>query len=276
MSMGGNPTLMVDVMANTAMLGTGLAQAEAQVRQSSSRMGAAMDGGLGAGMNSMLKRFAMPAMYLQIGDRIARSLAEGMGKNRDLFDTLTNLTRDAVEGIPIIGSFQKMLDKADATNFGVSARELMLRKYLFGEMPMPNEIGGTFRSGTGGIVGGIPGLEPFLRGLLGDYFPKVSEVRGGVSASVDPRRVEARIAFLQSQLQEAQRLPSRSELLTQQIDKVMGGSFGQVGTAVGSFKFAQETTESTAELVKQAVKQVDIMMEIREAMDELKKLTTSN
>jgi hypothetical protein len=240
MSMGGNPTLMVDVMANTAMLGTGLAQAEAQVRQSSSRMGAAMDGGLGAGMNSMLRRFAMPAMYLQMGDRIARGIADGMGKNRDIIETIHRLSRDAVESIPIIGSFQKMLDKASENEFGVRGDELKLRKYLFGETPLPNELGGgTFRSATGGIVGGIPGLEPFLRGLLGEYFPKVSEVRGGVSAAVDPRRVEARIAFLQSQLQEAQRLPSRSELLTQQIDKVMGGSFGQVGTAVGSFKFAQ-------------------------------------
>jgi hypothetical protein len=277
MSMGGNPTLMVDVMANTAMLGTGLAQAEAQVRQTSSRMGAAMDGGLGAGMNSMLRRFAMPAMFLQIGDRIARSIADGMGQNRDIFDTFAKLASNAVEGIPLAGAFDRMIRKRGGTQFGISIDELMVRELLFGETPLPNQLGGgTFRSAGGGVVGSIPGLEPLLRSIFGDYFPKVSEVRGGVSPSTDPRRIESRIAFLQEQLQQAERLPTRSEMLTQQLGKVMGGSFGQIDTAIGSFKFAQETTESTAELVRQAVKQVDIMIEIRSAMDELKKLTTSN
>jgi hypothetical protein len=276
MSMGANPSLMVDVMANTAMLGTSLAQAEAQVRQSSTKMGQSVDGALGKGFTSMISRFAMPAMYLQIGDKIARSIADGMGQNRDIFDTLTRLTRDAVDGIPLAGAFQRMLDKAEATRFGISAREIMLRNYLFGETPMPVEMGrGTYRTSTGGLLGGIPGLEPILRSILGDFFPKVG-ARGGLTQSADPRRIEARIAYLQERLEQTQRIPSRSEMMAQELSKVMGGSMGTIDTALGSFKFAQESTESMADLVKRANTQVTLMMEIRDEMKELRKLTTAN
>jgi hypothetical protein len=64
--------------------------------------------------------------------------------------------------------------------------------------------------------------------------------------------------------------------MSQQLSKVLGGSMGSVDTALGQFKFAQETTESTAQLVKTASKQVEIMLEIRKEMELLKKLTTAN
>jgi len=272
---GGNPSLTVSMLADSSGLGTGLAQAEAQVRQSANRMGRAVDGALGRGLNQMFNRFTSAGFFLQIGDTVARGIADGIGKNRDIYEQIMNVATQAFESIPIAGALWTATRKQDMTKVGIGLQEQLQRLFLFGESQMgPEGSSQAFRSAEGGLIGQIPGLEQLLRSVMGDYFPKVGEK--GTFYNLDPRAVEARIMFLQKQLEETERLPTRSELMSQQLSKVLGGSMGSVDTALGQFKFAQETTESTAQLVKTASKQVEIMLEIRKEMELLKKLTTAN
>jgi hypothetical protein len=88
--------------------------------------------------------------------------------------------------------------------------------------------------------------------------------------------LENRIIRLQGALQQAQPVPTRSEMLSEQLSRQMGGAMGQAQTALGTFKFAQMGADAQAEIARNVEKQVDLMMQIRDATEELRKLTASN
>lgn len=256
MSMGANPSLMVDVMANTAMLGTGLAQAEAQVKQSANRMGSVVDqmsGNFGKGLQSMFLRFAGPAFAAQMADRFGRSFMEALSANRPFQTSLSNAFVNAIESIPLIGMIGSALKTGGTLKGqGISTFEAVVNFLTRGELPVPEQMGGgVFKVGPGGGFG--PATDPVMQAA----------------------QLQARIERLQASLQTNQP-KTREELMSQELSRTMGGSLGSVSTAIGSFKFAQESADAQAELVRAANKQVDIMMRIQEEMAELRKLTTAN
>ncbi len=65
--------------------------------------------------------------------------------------------------------------------------------------------------------------------------------------------------------------------MAEELGKVSKGAMGEVSTALGTFRFAQESASAQAELVAAARTQVDLIMRIEKAMQELKGLVgTSN
>jgi len=254
--MGANPSLMVDVMANTAMLGTGLAQAEAQVKQSANRMGTVADqmsGNFGKGLQSMLFRFAGPAFAVGVADRFARTFIKELENNRPFQTQLTNIFVDTIESLPLIGAVGTALKSGGTIpGQGIGPLQAIVNLLTRGELPVPEQLGGgVFRLGRGGGFG--PATDPVMQAA----------------------QLQARIERLQGSLATNQP-KTREELLSQELSRTMGGAFGSVSTAVGTFKFAQESADAQAELVRAANKQVDIMLRIQEAMTELRKLSTAN
>lgn len=277
MSVGGNPSLIIDTLVNTAALGTGLRQAEAQVAQSASTMTRQMDrftNAWGGAAESMLLRFAGPAFAIAAADKFARAFADGLAKNRTIFSSVESAYFSALEGLPVVGAGYSIIRSKLPTVQGVGAAELGLRRLLFGERPVTQESGGgIMRSEEGGLIGRL-GIEDFLESIIPGGLGTVR--RGGISPVTDPRMAESRVAFLQEQLRKVTPQPTRSELLSEQLSRQMGGAMGQAQTALGTFKFAQMGADSQAEIAKSVSKQVDLMMQIRDATEELRKLTASN
>ena len=253
---GGNPSLIIDTLVNTAQLGTGLRQAEAQVAQSTMRMTQQTDRFAqkwGAGIEGVFMRFAGPAFALQIGDQLARGIADGIQKNQNLYQVLEQLNFEIGKSLPIIGPLFAAQQRAGTSNiFGVSAGEAIFNFLQKAQIPVPEQLGGgNFQLGRGG-----------------GFVPAEGQQR--------QRDLENRIIRLQGALQQAQPVPTRSEMLSEQLSRQMGGAMGQAQTALGTFKFAQMGADAQAEIARNVEKQVDLMMQIRDATEELRKLTASN
>lgn len=137
MSMGANPSLMVGVMADTSALGSGLAQAEAQVRSSAARMGTIIDqrmnqfgpqiiGGLTRGLSAM---FA-----LQAADAAIRATSDAFRNDRDIPDAILEAMQKTFSSIPIFGAIQDALipvGERIGQSFAESFVDTMQREFGF-------------------------------------------------------------------------------------------------------------------------------------------------
>lgn len=253
---GGNPSLIIDTLVNTSQLGTGLRQAEAQVSQSAARMTTQVDRFAqkwGTGIQSALLRFAGPAFAIQIGDQFARGLAEGIQRNETLFRTFENIGYSIASGTPIVGPIFAAQQRAgEMKGMGMSVQEAVLDLLVNRRLPVPEILGGgKFQLGPGGGFVAAEGAQ------------RVAQL-------------EARIQRLQGALQQAQPVPTRGEMMSDMLSRQMGGAMGQAQTALGTFKFAQMGADTQSEIAKSVAKQVDLMIDIRNATEELRKLTASN
>ena len=278
---GGNPSLIIDTLVNTAQLGTGLRQAEAQVAQSASRMTQQVDKfgqAWGGASSAMMLRFAGPAFAVAMADKFARTFADAITKRAGIIAGAIEGIYEAGASVPLLGVFPEFARRNFPMEQGIPLGERRFRRLLYGEQVLPEDapggLGGmTFRSGTGGLLGFF-GVDDLLERMYPGLLATVP--RGGVSAPNDPRQVEYRIQQLQRRLQDTQPVPTRSEMLSEQLSRQMGGAMGQAQTALGTFKFAQMGADAQAEIARNVTKQVDLMMQIRDATEELRKLTASN
>lgn len=278
---GGNPSLIIDTLVNTAQLGTGLRQAEAQVAQSTARMTQQVDTfgkAWGGATGAMMMRFAGPAVAIAMADKFARTFADTLEKRTGIIASAMESVVGAMASVPVVGVIPELARRNIPMEQGIPLGERRIRRLLLGEEVLPENapggLGGmTFRSGTGGLLGFL-GVDDLLERMYPGVLATVP--RGGVSAPTDPRQVEYRIQQLQRQLQDTQPQPTREEMLSEQLSRQMGGAMGQAQTALGTFKFAQMGADTQAEIARNTSRQVDLMIQIREATDELKKLSTSN
>jgi len=109
---GANPSLTVDVMANNAMLGSGLAQAEAQVRQSAGRMGSVVDqqmGKFGSQFAGIMARGLGAGMALQMTDASIRAIADAIRNNKDIPEAVLTALQKSFSSVPVFGAIQDEL-----------------------------------------------------------------------------------------------------------------------------------------------------------------------
>ena len=112
MSIGGNPSLIVDVLANNAQLGTGLRAAEAQVTASARRMGTAVDaqmGKFGTQLAGSLARGLSAMAAVQAADAAIRAATDAFRNNRDIPDAILESMQRTFSSIPIFGALQDAL-----------------------------------------------------------------------------------------------------------------------------------------------------------------------
>lgn len=281
MSVGGNPSLIIDTLVNTAALGTGLRQAEAQVAQSATNMTRQVDKfgrAWGNSTDMMLMRIAGPAFAIGMADKFARNFADALMRNSGAINASFEAVIGGLESVPVTGVAASIARRMMPMTQGISVGEARLRRLLLGETILPENVPGglggrTFRSESGGLLGML-GIDELIDSIIPGGLQTVP--RGGISQSTDPRRAEYRLQQLQKELAQMQPQPTRSELLSEQLSRQMGGAMGQAQTALGTFKFAQMGADSQAEIAKSVSKQVDLMMQIRDATEELRKLTASN
>lgn len=256
MSIGANPSLIIDTMVNTAMLGTGLRQAEAQVAQSTANMARNADAfsrKWGQGIESALFKFAGPMFALQVADQFARGFAESLQRNQTFIRTLEDVGYKVASGLPVIGPLYEARQRAaQIPGAGMSIEEAIFEFFTEGTIPFPAQLGG----------------GRFRLGQNAGFVPSTGSRRAS--------ELEFQIERMQRQLELAQPVPTRAEMLSEQLSQQMGGAMGQAQTALGTFKFAQMGADAQADIVRNTAKQVDLMVQIRDATNELKKITASN
>lgn len=255
---GGNAAMTLDFVVSTAQLGPGLAQAEAQVTQSANKMAYQTDALMKkwtSGLQGMVAGALGPMAAISAADKFARSFADAITKNRSIPRALEGAFLDMVSNVPLVGALgafrgmQTLPQRSGGGGLFETLYNLIARR----EIPFPEELGGgVFRFGQG--AGLFPSNDPEFRAA----------------------QLQARIQRLQSQLTVNQ--PRTFEdLMAEELGKVSKGAMGEVSTALGTFRFAQESASAQAELVAAARTQVDLIMRIEKAMQELKGLVgTSN
>lgn len=259
MSMAGmDASLRVGIYADTAQLGSSLAQAEAQVRQSAGNMGRQTDALMKkwtAGLGSMVAGALGPMAAIGAADKFARSFADAITKNKSIPRALENAFLDMVSAIPVVGALGAFRGSQtlSAGMGGGGMFETLYNLIARRQLPFPEQLGGgVFRFGEG--AGLFPSTDPEFRAA----------------------QLQARIQRLQGQL-TANQPRTFEDLMAEELGKVSKGAMGEVSTALGTFRFAQESASAQAELVAAARTQVDLIMRIEKAMQELKGLVgTSN
>lgn len=112
MSIEGNPSLIVDVVANSATLGNGLRAAEAQVTASATRMGTAVDAQMskfGTQLAGTLSRGLSAMVAVQAADAAIRAATDAFKNNRDIPDAILESLQKTFSSIPIFGALQDAL-----------------------------------------------------------------------------------------------------------------------------------------------------------------------
>jgi hypothetical protein len=264
MSMAGNPSLMVDIMANNAMLGAGLAQAEAQVKQSADRMGREVD-----------------SRMTKLGSQITRRLAGAIGAGFAI-NALDQTLRAGIETLKAGGTFNEA-GIAFGEQFEKSLRS----------MPVVGALGGAFADlflmGLDSVLDyipqwakdldrklaeNIPAPLRFMFPFLGGTLTGVEEMRTDVSRqesraeALENQRTQARLRDAEI-FRELERLQNRQRGMSpveEQLQRMGSGATASVDTALGSFRIGE--ADASAQLVKAAREQVDLLQKIKDLQAE--------
>lgn len=132
---GGNPSLIIDTLVNSAGLGAGLRNAEAQVTASAARMGTAVDREMGKFGNQLvggLARGLSAMVAIQAADAAIRAATDAFKNNRDIPDAILESLQKTFSSIPIFGALQDALiplGEKLGESMARSAVEVMQREF---------------------------------------------------------------------------------------------------------------------------------------------------
>jgi hypothetical protein len=277
---GGAAALTIDVLTNLAGLGSGLAQAEAQVSQSATNMGKKVDAALGQSMGQRilggLKGALGAAAVADLVGNLASRMNKEFGAIFDPFEIMKGGLEDFVRGIPVMGPaimnaagvFQKYGEE-----LGIRFAEGLLNPSASGQTVSPR-----FHAGTEAGYG--PMMSYLGRSLLANINP-IAMVATGISGTnpllsgetfrspfgvpVGPN--EAMISGLRDELAvllSREKIRLQTDERSQMIAQRMQIGYGQVDTAFGTMKFAAgDPAKASQDILKSAQDQLVVQERIR-------------
>lgn len=281
---GGAAALTIDVLTNLAGLGSGLAQAEAQVSQSAINMGKKMDAALGQSMGQRiiggLKGALGAAAIADLVGNIAQRMNKEFGARIDFFEVMRGSLSDLVSSVPVLGAPVSRV----AGMFERYGEEIGLR---FAEGIMGGQARGItssprFHAGTSTTVSDLPWWARF--GPTTGY----AEAAGGGNPITSPYGVgtarmpsfgvpigpnENLISGLTTELASLmakERIRTQTDARSQMIAQRTQLGYGQVDTAFGAFKFAAgDPGQASREIVRKADEQLMIQRRIADIIDQI-------
>lgn len=131
MSIGGNPSLIIDTLVNTSALPAGMAQAEAIVGTSTANIGRKVDGVMGTIGNQItgkLKAALGAGMAIGVVDSALRSMADAIRNDRSVANALSDGIMDGIKRIPIVGAIVDLAQPA-AESFGEAFAMAWMQTY---------------------------------------------------------------------------------------------------------------------------------------------------
>jgi hypothetical protein len=283
---GGAAALTIDILTNLAGLGSGLAQAEAQVNQSATNMGKKVDAALGQSMGQRiiggLKGALGAAAVADLVGNLANRMNKEFGAIFDPFEIMKGGLEDFVRGIPVMGPaimnaagmFQKYGEE-----LGIRFAEGLLNPSAQGQMQAAR-----FHPGTQAGYG--PMLSYIGRSILANFNPIGMAVtaatgtnplfsgetfRSPFGVPVGPN--EAMIGGLRDELAELmarEQLRTQTDARSQMIAQRMQIGTGQVDTAFGAFRFAAgDPAQASRDILKSAEEQLRVQDRIKQIVEQI-------
>jgi len=127
---GGNPSLEIDVFANTSRLPSTLADAERQVQQATQKVGRTVDDGFGKFANSITRKLGAAigaGLAIRLVDDALRKVAQGLEQSqgvKEIGAAIGNGIVESIRGVPIAGALMDLSSQIGDLAFGgAMARE---------------------------------------------------------------------------------------------------------------------------------------------------------
>lgn len=272
----GSTSLVVDILTNTSMLSSGLAQAEAQVTHSGGKMGKAMETAGTAMSSNMLKgligRAGKIGMIVGAVDMIGSQLREAMSKNTDVQQGFMDMLA-SIGDLPGIRQVIQPL-RQYGEEYGRAFTE------SFFESVSKNA------AARGGFGAQLQRSERFFEGTEYGLFEYIQEYIGQMIGTREQRNIRAVAPFgiaqrpnenlirgLQSEyatLMGEQQVLTQQDRRSQMIQARLAVGYGQVGTALGGFNVAFGTPEDASRKVAEAaIKQLQALERIQVILETL-------
>jgi len=280
---GGAAALTIDVLTNLAGLGSGLAQAEAQVSQSATNMGKKVDAALGQSMGqriiSGLKGALGVAAVADVIGNVADRMNKEFGARIDFFEVMRGSLGDLVRSVPILGgpvsSVAGMFERY-GEEIGIRFAEGLMNGQARGITSAPR-----FHAGTSAGAENLPWWAQMLNPTLGYAIasgggnPVTSPYGVGTARMPSPGVAvgpnEAMIGGLRDELAvllSREQIRTQTDARSQMIAQRMQMGYGQVDTAFGTMKFAAgDPAKASQDILKAAQDQLVVQDRIRIILD---------
>ena len=269
---GGAAALTIDILTNAAGLGTGLAQAEAQVNQTAQNMSKKMDaatGRFGTGIVQGFKTLGSAAVIAETVGSLAERMNKGFNEYLDLDQIFIGTIRDLVNAVPVLGPgtlkvADLMVPYGEEAGIGfIQGLYTVLQDQLFGPGKGPIQFAPRFHAGSGvSIMDSINELIDYIQYGTRFRLPSPGIPIGPNEAYMGGLRTEfgalsAREQIRMMQDQRSQMIASRMQL-----------GYGQVDTAFGAFKFAAgDPAAASREIIKKADEQLWVQKRMADILE---------
>ena len=276
---GGAAALTIDILTNLAGLGSGLAQAEAQVNQSATNMGKKVDAALGQSMGQRiiggLKGALGAAAVADLVGNLANRMNKEFGAIFDPFEIMKGGLEDFVRGIPVMGpaimSAAGVMQKY-GEELGMRFAEGLLNPSAQGQTISPRFHAGS-EAGYGPMLSyfgraALMNLNPLVMGAsiaTGQHpFFSGETFRSPFGVPIGPN--ERMIGGLRDELAELlsrEQIRTQTDARSQMIAQRLQLGYGQVDTAFGAFRFAGgDPAQVSRDILKSALDQLRVQERI--------------
>jgi hypothetical protein len=271
---GADASINISVMTDTSALGTGLSQVEAQVAQSTAKVGKNVDDQMTRVANTIagkMKAIVAGAFIVNIVDQSFKAAFEKLragGTFNEAGVAMGEGIEQGLRSVPIAGTFGAGI--ADAFLYGLDTVLDYIPQWV---KDFDRELS-SWR--PGGWLGQI--LFPAMGGMLSGVEDMRTEARQGQSRqeAVEMQRREAqqRQIELQTRLFQAEQAMNAgmgTSPLQEQISRMAGSAVQGIDTATGTYRFATggSPQEASRRLVAAANEQVRLLAEIKELQKQI-------
>ena len=282
---GGAAALTIDVLTNLAGLGSGLAQAEAQVSQSATNMGKKVDAALGQSMGQRiiggLKNALGVAAVADLIGNVAERMNKEFGARLDFFEVMRGSLGDLVKSVPILGSpvssVAGMFERY-GEEIGIRFAEGLMNGQARGITSAPR-----FHAGTTSGVEDLPWWAQMLNPTVGyaiassggnpvtsPYGVGTARMPGpGIAVGQNENLISGlrdELSVLMAREQIRTQTDARSQMIAQRLQL----GYGQVDTAFGTMKFAGgDPAQVSRDILKSATDQLVVQERIKVILETL-------
>lgn len=272
----GATALVVDILTNTSQLGTGLAQAEAQITTSANRMGKQMETA-GGGMAEGILRSFVPKLTLALGvtvaDKLTGALKDAMAKSTLAGDWIEQALMTGGSYIPVVGHVADILRP-----YGEEAGLSWSEAFWEGVTKYTSERGGfgqiLFRSDRfheGTEFGLMDWLGAQFQAIFDPaYMDRIRPMQPfGVPKNPNEDLIRER-QFEFARLTAEQQILNQEDVRSQWVQRRIQIGIGQVSTALGAFKSPfGDPGEASKRVYEAAMKQVVSLDRIKAILEEI-------
>jgi len=269
---GADASINISVMTDTSRLGSGLSQVEAQVAQSTAKLGKTVDDQMTRVSDTIARKMrglVAGAFIVNIADQSFKAAFDRLRAGGTFTEAGVAMGEGLEQGlrqVPIVGTIGAAI--ADGVLYGLDSILDYIPQWAKDADRKFSGFLGNWRFWlTGGTSGVLSGLE--------DMRNQAKQTVSAQEAAENQRReAQQRQIDLQTRLYQAEQAMAAgmgTSPLQEQISRMSGSAVQGIDTATGTYKFATggSPQEASRRLVAAATEQVRLLAEIKELQKQI-------